>query len=122
MAERTNFLIGYGERLASDVTVPPSGGPKSHPYTFGEAQRRLSPKVKKAADDVQHLPEKLCPGNRVSNNQSKSFNVLMLHLVTLHLVIKGSVALCKGPLASKRRYRTIKRAIHRLYTFDENNT
>jgi hypothetical protein len=31
MPNRPNFLIGYGERLASDVVVPPAGGPKSHP-------------------------------------------------------------------------------------------
>ena len=35
MAERNNFLIGYGERLASDLAAPLGGAPKKHPYTFG---------------------------------------------------------------------------------------
>jgi hypothetical protein len=72
MAERTNFLIGYGERLASDVVVSPSGGPKSHPYTFSEARTRLLPKVKKATDELEHLPKELCPGDQA------------VALVTLH--------------------------------------
>ena len=29
MADRSNFLIGYGERLASDMAAPAAGGPRS---------------------------------------------------------------------------------------------
>jgi hypothetical protein len=46
MAESNNFLIGYGERLASDMAAPVAGAPKKHPYTFAEARQRLAPKVR----------------------------------------------------------------------------
>jgi len=61
MAERTNFIIGYGERLASDLAAPVAGGPKAHPYTFVEARRRLAPKVKTAAEQIDELPKAVCP-------------------------------------------------------------
>src|SRR5574338_794932 len=61
MAERTNFIIGYGERLASDLAAPVAGGPKSHPYTFVEARRRLAPKVKAAVEQIEELPKEVCP-------------------------------------------------------------
>lgn len=64
MAERTNFLIGYGERLASDIPSPAGGAPKRHPYTFGEARTRLSPKVKATAKELAKLPEDACPGDQ----------------------------------------------------------
>ena len=31
MAEHSNFLIGYGERLASDMAAPLGGAPKHIP-------------------------------------------------------------------------------------------
>jgi len=31
MAERKNFLLGYGERLTAKIRAPGGGGPKSHP-------------------------------------------------------------------------------------------
>ena len=43
MAKRSNYLIGYGERLASDMAAPLGGAPKKHPYTFSEAHKRLAP-------------------------------------------------------------------------------
>lgn len=61
MAERTNFIIGYGERLASDLAAPVAGGPKAHPYTFVEARRRLAPKVKAAVEQIEELPKEVCP-------------------------------------------------------------
>jgi hypothetical protein len=64
MAERTNFLIGYGERLATDIPSPAGGAPKKHPYSFGEARRRLAPKVKSTAQEIAALPEEVCPGDQ----------------------------------------------------------
>lgn len=72
MAERNNFLIGYGERLASDLAAPVGGAPKKHPYTFAEARRRLAPKVKAAAEELASLPAELCPRDQT------------VALVTLH--------------------------------------
>lgn len=64
MAERTNFLIGYGERLASPIQSPLGGAPKRHPYSFSEARRRLAPKVKTTAQEIASLPEEVCPGDQ----------------------------------------------------------
>lgn len=61
MAERGNFLIGYGERLASDLAAPSGGRPKKHPYTFAESRRRLAPKVKQVAEELAQLPPEVCP-------------------------------------------------------------
>jgi|CZKX01.1.fsa_nt_gi hypothetical protein len=61
MAERSNFLIGYGERLASDLAAPVAGAPKQHPYTFAEARRLLAPKVKATAAELSSLPPEVCP-------------------------------------------------------------
>lgn len=72
MAERNNFLIGYGERLASDLAAPVSGGPKQHPYTFAEAKKNLAPKVKTAAAELGSLPSEVCPKDQT------------VALVTLH--------------------------------------
>ena len=72
MAERSNFLIGYGERLASDMAAPVGGAPKQHPYTFSEARKRLAPKIISAVRELERLPAEVCP-----NNQTVA-------LVTLH--------------------------------------
>lgn len=60
---RTNFLIGYGERLTDGIPAPKGGAPKTHPYTFGEARKRLTPKVKTVAREISTLPDVVCPGN-----------------------------------------------------------
>lgn len=72
MAERNNFLIGYGERLASDLANLASGGPKKHPYTFAEARKLLVPKVKATATELANLPREVCPRDQT------------IALVTLH--------------------------------------
>lgn len=72
MAEHSNFLIGYGERLASDMAAPASGGPKKHPYTFDQARRRLTPKITETIEAFDKLKPELCP-----NDQAVA-------LVTLH--------------------------------------
>ncbi|MDX2175099.1 MAG: S8 family peptidase [Candidatus Sumerlaeia bacterium] len=72
MPDQSNFLIGYGERLASEIPPPPSGGKKTHPYSFSEARERLSPKIKSAARELAGLPIDACPGDQT------------VALVTLH--------------------------------------
>ncbi len=61
MAKRSNFLIGYGERLASDLAAPVGGAPKQHPYTLAEARKRLAPKVKATVRELASLPPEVCP-------------------------------------------------------------
>jgi hypothetical protein len=72
MAKRSNYLIGYGERLASDMAAPLGGAPKKHPYTFSEAHRRLSPKIHAAFEELSDLPDEVCPKDQA------------VALVTLH--------------------------------------
>lgn len=61
MAERGNLLIGYGERLSSDLAAPVAGAAKRHPYSFAEARRRLAPKIAEAAEKLDELPAEVCP-------------------------------------------------------------
>lgn len=61
MAKNINFLLGYGERLTSDITPSTGGGPKNHPYTFEESIARLSSNVAGASEVIAHLPRKACP-------------------------------------------------------------
>jgi hypothetical protein len=61
MAEGNNFLIGYGERLASDMAAPVAGAPKIHPYTFAEARRDLAPKITETVKELDELPDEVCP-------------------------------------------------------------
>lgn len=72
MAQRGNFLIGYGERLASDIAAPVGGAPKKHPYSFAEARKRLAPKIKEATKTLNELPDEVCPKDQA------------VALVTLH--------------------------------------
>jgi hypothetical protein len=72
MAERSNFLIGYGERLASDMAAPLGGAPKQHPYSFAEARKRLAPKIKATVKEIEGLPKEVCPKDQA------------VALVTLH--------------------------------------
>lgn len=58
-----NFLLGRGERLTDEIVVKLGGGPKQHPYSFGEACKRLVPMVSKAVQRIDKLPEEACPQN-----------------------------------------------------------
>jgi hypothetical protein len=72
MAERGNLLIGYGERLSSDLAAPVVGAAKRHPYSFAEAGRRLTPKIAETAEELDELPAEVCPRDQA------------VALVTLH--------------------------------------
>ena len=72
MAKRSNYLIGYGERLASDMAAPLGGAPKEHPYTFSEAHKRLAPRIHEAFEELAELPDEVCPKDQA------------VALVTLH--------------------------------------
>lgn len=57
------YLIGQGEKLSEDIPRSPRGpGDKAHPYSFGEARRRLSPQLSDAAVNIEALPELALPG------------------------------------------------------------
>lgn len=61
MPDNNNFLIGYGERLASDMAAPVGGAPKVHPYTFYEARQTLAPRITETARELDELPDEVCP-------------------------------------------------------------
>src|SRR5712671_6848767 len=72
MAENNNLLIGYGERLASDMAAPAGGAAKKHPYTFTEARKLLAPKIAETVRELDELPDEVCPKDQA------------VALVTLH--------------------------------------
>ena len=61
MPEKRNYLLGYGERLTAPVEISMGGGPKTPPYSFEEARRRLAPMLASAALAFDGLPDKACP-------------------------------------------------------------
>lgn len=65
MAERKNFLLGYGERLTAKILPPGGGGPKSHPYTLPQAKARLKPKLDHLVKQIEELPDLACPNEQV---------------------------------------------------------
>ena len=92
MAKRSNYLIGYGERLASDMAAPLGGAPKKHPYTFAEAHKRLAPKIHVAFEELLELPDEVCP-------KDQAVALVTLHPLTLpSLTIRGS---CFGTIDSR---------------------
>lgn len=62
MSQKRNYLLGYGERLASPVEITRPGRDKDPPYTFEEAQERIVPMLEAVSNDLEALPEKACPG------------------------------------------------------------
>lgn len=61
---KRNFLLGKGERLVEDVVGVRGGAPKSHPYTFLEARKRIAPMLTRAVRGIDQLPASACPDDR----------------------------------------------------------
>jgi hypothetical protein len=70
--KRTNFLLGYGERLNERLEAPPINPSKNHPYTLTESVARLAPQAARVASAIDALPDLACP------------NDLSVALFTLH--------------------------------------
>lgn len=62
--ENRNFILGHGERLTSVIAPPATKPDKNFPYEFGEAKKRLAPKIQDTATKVSKLPSKACPGDQ----------------------------------------------------------
>jgi len=58
---QTNFLIGRGELLTSDIKAPGGGQGKDELYSLAEAQHYLIPQLKNAARAISLLPDIACP-------------------------------------------------------------
>lgn len=66
MARENNFLLGYGERLTSRVTIPGGGGPKEPPYEFNIAKTQFSSWLSNSSAYFQQLPSEACPDDQVT--------------------------------------------------------
>lgn len=64
MADKRNYLLGYGERLTAPVEMPGRKVEKHPPYTFEEARSRLVPMLDSAASSLDELPATACPGDQ----------------------------------------------------------
>ena len=58
-----NFLIGRGELLTDYIKGPKRGGEKAAVYSYGEALRRLGPKLTETSHALDKLPAEACPGD-----------------------------------------------------------
>ena len=58
---RTNFLIGNGESLVTNVKQNTGSPDKVHPYEFDERLDVLAPQIKEALNAVDELPNAACP-------------------------------------------------------------
>ena len=61
MADRPNFLLGFGERLTEKIDPPRKPTTKKHPYRFEEARERLAPRIQRAVAEIEELPPAACP-------------------------------------------------------------
>lgn len=61
MANRPNYLLGYGERLTEPVEIRGGGGEKHPPYSFEQARSRLTGMLQATVRDLHALPESACP-------------------------------------------------------------
>lgn len=64
MAKQPNYLLGYGERLAEPIEIKGGGGEKFPPYTFEEAQNRLTAMLQATVQRLKDLPASACPDGR----------------------------------------------------------
>ncbi|MEY1227793.1 S8 family peptidase [Proteus terrae] len=55
-----NFIIGYGETLASTVSIGKGSGPKKHPYTFQEARERFLKYLSETIYQIKNKPKNQC--------------------------------------------------------------
>jgi len=57
----TNFLIGRGELLTSEISPQRRGGGKAEIYTLEESRERLRPQFQETASRFDLLPASVCP-------------------------------------------------------------
>lgn len=64
MARENNLLLGNGEKLTRQVTVPSGGGDKTAPYSFARARRRAQSALTTVVADIATLPPAACPDDQ----------------------------------------------------------
>lgn len=65
MARNNNFLLGQGERLTHNVSVPSGGGDKNPPYDFARAKERVQQRLERVTNEFAALPLDASPGGEV---------------------------------------------------------
>jgi hypothetical protein len=65
MAQRNNFLLGFGERLTAKVEVPSGGGDKNPPYVFSTARSRVENWLTTSIASFDSLPADAAPNDEV---------------------------------------------------------
>lgn len=58
---QTNFLIGRGELLTSEISGPRRFNDKAPVYTFEEAKARLFPQLRSLVKTLDEIPKSACP-------------------------------------------------------------
>lgn len=57
----TQYLLGRGELLTTNIKAPPGGGSKKSVYTFNEALENILPEFKEASNYFDSIPDVACP-------------------------------------------------------------
>src|SRR4051812_3934174 len=65
MAQRRNYLLGHGERLAKEHDRSASGRPKNPPYNFETSRNRLVGPLGELSQWADRQPSSACPNNHV---------------------------------------------------------
>lgn len=65
MAQRRNYLLGQGERLAKDHDRVASGRPKNPPYHFVASRDRLVAPLTRLSRWADRQPDTACPNGRI---------------------------------------------------------
>ena len=58
---KTNFLIGRGELLTSDIPGPKRAPGKAEVYSLYESKQRLLPQIASTIENFAKLPDRACP-------------------------------------------------------------
>jgi len=60
-----NIIIGYGETLTESVKIKGGSGPKKHPYTLQEAQKRMENNLSEIIETISSKPGIECANEQV---------------------------------------------------------
>lgn len=60
---KTNFLIGRGELLTSDIPSPKRVPGKAEVYSLYESKQRLLPQIASTIENFAKLPNRACPND-----------------------------------------------------------
>ena len=62
--DKSNYLIGYGERLVSDIKLPRKDFNSDSVYSYSEVLEHTKPQWTRVQDQIWSLAKEACPSNR----------------------------------------------------------